>query len=91
MLRIITGLLILIACSLPAFAQAAKGVRQTKRARARQRHGTEPLLTTGNKTGRRYRSRISTSAKGRTPEVPRLLNPYRLIGRREVIITAVRI
>src|SRR6185436_5408886 len=88
MLRIITGLLVLLACSLPAFAQAAKGVdKQSERVRDGGSERTPG--NNGNKTdtgaGRGF-----DFGRGRTPETPPLPNPYRLSGRRDVMITAVQ-
>src|SRR5919106_1842794 len=88
MLRIITGLLILIVCSIPAFAQAAKGVdKQNERVRD---SGTDRTPgNNGNKTdtgaGRGF-----DFGRGGTPETPPLANPYRLTGRRDVIVKAVQ-
>jgi hypothetical protein len=88
MLRIIAGLVVLMACSLPAFAQAAKGVdKQNERVRD---SGTERTpANNGNKTdvgaGRGF-----DFGSGRTPETVPLANPYRLTGRRDVIMTAVQ-
>ncbi|HEY6217007.1 MAG TPA: hypothetical protein VIW74_10085 [Pyrinomonadaceae bacterium] len=88
MLRIITGLLILIACSVPTFAQAAKGVdksnervRDTGSERTPANNGTKTDVGTG---------RGIDFGRGRTPETPPLPNPYRLSGRRDVIIKAVQ-
>ncbi|HYV10440.1 MAG TPA: hypothetical protein VE980_06080 [Pyrinomonadaceae bacterium] len=88
MLRIITGLLILIASSVPAFAQAAKGVdksnervRDTGSERTPANNGTKTDVGTG---------RGIDFGRGRTPETPPLPNPYRLSGRRDVIIKAVQ-
>lgn len=78
----------LIACSLPAFAQAAKGVdKQNERVRD---SGTDRTpANNGGKTdvgaGRGF-----DFGRGRTPEAPPLPNPYRLAGRRDVIINAVQ-
>jgi hypothetical protein len=88
MFRIIAGLLVLMVCSLPVFAQAAKGVdKQNERVRD---SGSE--RTPGNNG-----SKTDTGAgrgfdfgKGRTPETLPLPNPYRLVGRRDVIINAVQ-
>ena len=88
MFRITAGLLLLMVCSLPAFAQAAKGVdKQNERVRD---SGSE--RTPGNNG-----SKTDTGAgrgfdfgKGRTPETQPLPNPYRLTGRRDVIINAVQ-
>lgn len=88
MLRIIVGLVMLIACSLPAFAQAAKGVdKQNERVRD---SGTDRQpANNGNKTDVGTGRGIDFG-KGRTPEAPPLPNPYRLTGRRDVIIKAVQ-
>jgi hypothetical protein len=88
MFRIITGLVVLVVCSLPAFAQAAKGVdKQNERVRDSGSQRTPG--NNGNKTdtgaGRGF-----DFGKDRTPETPPLPNPYRLAGRRDVIITAVQ-
>lgn len=88
MARIITGLVLLLICSMPAFAQAAKGVdKQNERVRD---SGTDRTpANNGNKTdvgaGRGF-----DFGRGRTPETPPLPNPYRLTGRRDVIIKAVQ-
>ena len=88
MLRLAIGLLMLIACSLPAFAQAAKGVdKQNERVRD---SGTDRTpANNGNKTDVGS-GRGMDFGKGRTPEAPPLANPYRLSGRRDVIINAVQ-
>ncbi len=83
-----TGLLLLLVCCIPGFAQAAKGVdKQNERVRD---SGTERTpANNGNKTdvgaGRGF-----DFGSGRTPERPPLPNPFRLSGRRDVIITAVQ-
>ncbi|HEY8411653.1 MAG TPA: hypothetical protein VIK76_09630 [Pyrinomonadaceae bacterium] len=88
MTRIITGLALLLTFSLPAFAQAAKGVdKQNERVRD---SGTERTpANNGNKTdvgaGRGF-----DFGRGRTREIPPLANPYRLSGRRDVIIKAIQ-
>jgi len=88
MSRILTVLVLLLICSLPALAQAAKGVdKQSERVRD---SGTERTpANNGNKTdtgaGRGF-----DFGRGRTPETPPLQNPYRLSGRRDVIIKAVQ-
>jgi hypothetical protein len=87
MLRIITGLLVLIACSVPAFAQAAKGVdKQNERVRDA---GSRTPANNGNKqdTGS---GRGMDFGSGKSTVAPPLPNPYRLTGRRDVIITAVQ-
>src|SRR5829696_8434057 len=88
MLRIITGLLILLACSLPVLAQAAKGVDKQNE-RVRDSGNDRTPANNGNKTdtgaGRGF-----DFGRGRTPETPPLANPYRLSGRRDVIVKAVQ-
>lgn len=88
MLRIITGLLILIACSLPAFAQAAKGVDKQNE-RVRDSGSERTPANNGNKTDVGAGRGIDFG-RGRTPETPPLPNPFRLSGRRDVIINAVQ-
>ena len=88
MFRILAALIVLTVCSLPAFAQAAKGVdKQNERVRDSGSERTPG--NNGNKTdtgaGRGF-----DFGKGRTPEVSKLQNPYRLSGRRDVIINAVQ-
>src|SRR5262247_3105408 len=88
MLRIITGLTILIACSLPAFAQAAKGVdKQSERVRDGGSERTP--ANNGNKTDVGAGRGIDFGS-GKSTEAPPLPNPYRLTGRRDVIITAIQ-
>ena len=88
MLRIITGLLILIACSLPAFAQAAKGVDKQNE-RVRDSGSERTPANNGNKTDVGA-GRGMDFGRGKTAETPPLANPYRLAGRRDVIINAVQ-
>lgn len=88
MLRIIVGLSMLIACSLPAFAQAAKGVDKQNE-RVRDSGSDRTPANNGNKTDVGA-GRGMDFGKGRTPEAPPIPNPYRLSGRRDVIITAVQ-
>jgi len=88
MFRIITALMVLVICSLPAFAQAGKGVdKQNERVRDSGSERTPG--NNGNKTdtgaGRGF-----DFGRGRTPATVMLDNPYRLSGRRDVIITAVQ-
>lgn len=88
MFRIIAGLVIMIACSLPAFAQAAKGVDKQNE-RVRDSGSERTPANNGNKTdvgaGRGF-----DFGKDRTPETVPLPNPFRLTGRRDVIINAVQ-
>ena len=88
MLRIITGLLLLLTCSLPVLAQAAKGVDKQNE-RVRDSGSDRTPANNGNKTdvgaGRGF-----DFGRDRTPETPPLANPYRMTGRRDVIIKAVQ-
>ena len=88
MLRIITGLLILIAVSVPAFAQAAKGVDKQNE-RVRDSGSERTPANNGNKTDVGT-GRGMDFGKGKTTETPPLPNPYRLSGRRDVIVNAVQ-
>src|SRR5215211_4964509 len=88
MLRIIIGLLLLIACSAPAVAQAAKGVDKQNE-RVRDTGSDRTPANNGNKTDVGAGRGIDFGS-GRTPETPPLPNPFRLSGRRDVIITAVQ-
>ena len=88
MLRIITGLLVLIACSVPAFAQAAKGVDKQNE-RVRDTGSDRTPANNGNKTDVGA-GRGMDFGSGKSPATPPLPNPYRLSGRRDVIITAVQ-
>lgn len=87
MLRIIVGLSMLISFSVPAFAQAAKGVdKQNERVRD---SSSRTPANNGAKTDVGA-GRGMDFGSGRTPETPPLANPFRLSGRRDVIITAVQ-
>ena len=88
MLRIITGLLVLIACSVPAFAQAAKGVDKQNE-RVRDAGSDRTPANNGNKTDVGAGRGIDFG-RGKSSAAPPLPNPYRLTGRRDVIITAVQ-
>src|SRR6476619_7860495 len=88
MLRIITGLLVLIACSVPAFAQAAKGVDKQNE-RVRDAGSDRTPANNGNKTDVGAGLGIDFG-RGKSSEAPPLPNPYRLTGRRDVIIIAVQ-
>jgi hypothetical protein len=88
MLRIITGLLILIAVSVPAFAQAAKGVDKQNE-RVRDSGSERTPANNGNKTDVGA-GRGMDFGGGKTMETPPLPNPYRLSGRRDVMVTAVQ-
>ena len=88
MSRIITGLVLLLVCSLSVMAQAAKGVDKQNE-RVRDSGNERNPANNGNKTdtgaGRGF-----DFGSGRTRETPPLPNPYRLTGRRDVIITAIQ-
>jgi len=88
MLRMIVGLLVLIACSVPGLAQAAKGVDKQNE-RVRDAGSERTPANNGNKTDVGAGRGIDFG-RGRTPETVPLDNPYRLSGRRDVIITAVQ-
>lgn len=88
MSRTIIGLVMLLACSVPVMAQAAKGVdKQNERVRDSGNERTP--ANNGNKTDVGA-GRGMDFGRGRTPETPPLANPYRLAGRRDVIIKAVQ-
>jgi len=84
----IAVLLMLMVCSLPAFAQAAKGVDKQNE-RVRDSGSDRQPANNGNKTDTGA-GRGMDFGRGRTPETPPLPNPYRLTGRRDVIIAAVQ-
>lgn len=88
MLRIITGLLVLIACSVPAFAQAAKGVDKQNE-RVRDSGSDRTPANNGNKTDVGAGRGIDFGS-GKSTVAPPLPNPYRLSGRRDVIINAIQ-
>ena len=88
MLRILIGLMLLIACSLPAFAQAAKGVDKQNE-RVRDSGNDRSPANNGAKTDVGA-GRGMDFGSGRTPEALPLPNPFRLTGRRDVMITAVQ-
>ena len=88
MVRIIIGLVMLIACSVPALAQAAKGVdKQNERVRD---SGTDRTPANNGQKTDVGAGRGIDFGKDRTPAAPALPNPYRLTGRRDVITTAVQ-
>jgi len=86
--RMIAVLLMLMVCSLPAFAQAAKGVDKQNE-RVRDSGSDRQPGNNGNKTDTGA-GRGMDFGRGRTPETVPLPNPYRLTGRRDVIIAAVQ-
>ena len=88
MSRITIGLALLLACSLPTLAQTAKGVDKTTE-RARD-SGTERTPANNGTKADVGTGRGMDFGRGRTPETPPLANPYRLVGRRDVIIKAVQ-
>ncbi len=88
MLRILIGLTLLITCSLPALAQAAKGVdKQNERVRDSGTDRTPANNGTKTDVGA---GRGMDFGSGRTPEAPPLPNPFRLAGRRDTIVNAVQ-
>jgi hypothetical protein len=88
MLRIFIGLTLLMACSLPAFAQAAKGVDKQNE-RVRDSGNDRTPANNGSKTDVGAGRGIDFGS-GRTPEAPPLPNPFRLAGRRDVIINTIQ-
>ena len=80
--------MLLIACSLPAFAQAAKGVDKQNE-RVRDSGNDRSPANNGAKTDVGA-GRGMDFGSGRTPEALPLPNPFRLTGRRDVMITAVQ-
>ena len=79
--------MLLIACSIPAFAQAAKGVdKQNERVRD---SSSRTAASNGAKTDVGA-GRGMDFGSGKSTEAPPLPNPFRLTGRRDVIITAVQ-
>ena len=87
MRRLIVAVFISCTCTVAAFAQG-KGIdKQNERARD---SGTERVpANNGTKTDVGA-GRGMDFGKGRTPEVPRLPNPYRLTGRREIILQGIQ-
>ena len=78
----------LVACSVPAFAQAAKGVdKQNERVRD---SGTDRTPANNGQKTDVGAGRGIDFGRDRTPEAPPVPNPYRLTGRRDTIITAVQ-
>lgn len=88
MLRILIGLALLMACSLPALAQAAKGVDKQNE-RVRDSGSDRTPANNGAKTDVGAGRGIDFGGD-RTPATPPLPNPFRLTGRRDVIITAIQ-
>lgn len=86
MRKLSAAIFLLVLCTASAFAQG-KGVdKQSERVRdsSNRSAGTNGTKTdTGSGRGIDFGS-------GRTPEVPLLANPYRLVARRDVIIKAVQ-
>lgn len=88
MFRMIAGVLVLTVCSITAFAQTAKGVdKQNERVRD---SGSDRVPGNNGAKTDVGAGRGIDFGSGRTPEAPPLPNPYRLSGRRDVIITAVQ-
>ena len=88
MLRIIIGLIALVCFAVPAYSQAAKGVDKQNE-RVRDSGNDRTPANNGNKTDVGA-GRGMDFGSGRTPATPMLDNPYRLSGRRDVIINAVQ-
>lgn len=80
--------MVLFTFSIPAFAQAAKGVDKQNE-RVRDSGSDRTPANNGNKTDVGA-GRGMDFGKDRTPETPPLANPFRLSGRRDVIINAVQ-
>jgi hypothetical protein len=88
MLRIIIGLVALTCCAVPTYAQAAKGVDKQSE-RVRDGGSDRTPANNGNKTDVGA-GRGMDFGSGRTPETIPIPNPFRLSGRRDVIINAVQ-
>ena len=88
MLRIIVGLIALVCFAVPVYSQAAKGVDKQNE-RVRDSGNDRTPANNGNKTDVGA-GRGMDFGSGRTPATPMLDNPYRLSGRRDVIINAVQ-
>ena len=88
MYRTLAGFLALIICCATAFGQAAKGVDKQNE-RVRDEGTSRTAGNNGSKTDVGAGRGIDFG-KGRTPETPRLDNPYRITARRDVLITAIQ-
>ncbi|HSB29774.1 MAG TPA: hypothetical protein VLE19_18040 [Pyrinomonadaceae bacterium] len=88
MFRIWFAALILLAFSLPAVGQAAKGVdKQNERVRD---GGTSRTAGSNGAKTDVGSGRGIDFGRGRTPETPPLPNPYRITARRDVLITTIQ-
>lgn len=88
MLRMMIGLLAVLTCVVPVYAQTAKGVDKQNE-RVRDTGSDRTPANNGAKTDVGAGRGIDFGS-GRTRETPPLPNPYRLTGRRDVIINAVQ-
>jgi hypothetical protein len=88
MLRIMIGLLAVLIFVVPVHSQTAKGVDKQNE-RVRDSGSDRTPANNGNKTDVGTGRGIDFG-RGRTPETPPLPNPFRLSGRRDVIINAVQ-
>jgi len=88
MQRITICLFLTLICSIPIFAQAAKGVDKQNE-RVRDSGNDRTPANNGSKTDVGAGRGIDFGS-GRTPETPLLANPYRLSARKDAILTAVQ-
>ncbi|HEV8366720.1 MAG TPA: hypothetical protein VGQ39_02115 [Pyrinomonadaceae bacterium] len=88
MYRVITTMLALTVCCITAMGQAAKGVDKQNE-RVRDTGSSRTAGSNGAKTDVGAGRGIDFGS-GRTPETPRLDNPYRISARRDVLITAIQ-
>ncbi len=88
MLRITTGLILVLVASLSVFGQAAKGVdKQNERVRDSGTNRTPANNGTKTDVGT---GRGIDFGKDRSREAPLLDNPYRITARRDALITAIQ-
>jgi len=88
MLRITTGLLLVLISSLSVFGQAAKGVdKQNERVRDSGTNRTPANNGTKTDVGA---GRGIDFGRDRSREAPMLPNPYRITSRRDALITAIQ-
>ncbi|HSE22032.1 MAG TPA: hypothetical protein VLB68_10250 [Pyrinomonadaceae bacterium] len=88
MQRLTFCLFLTLLCSIPIFAQAAKGVDKQNE-RVRDSGNDRTPANNGSKTDVGAGRGIDFGS-GRTPETPLLANPYRLTARKDAILTAVQ-
>ena len=88
MQRLTICLFLTLLCSIPIFAQAAKGVDKQNE-RVRDSGNDRTPANNGSKTDVGAGRGIDFGS-GRTPETPLLANPYRLTARKDAILTAVQ-